>query len=147
MCLYEDDHCFKENSTKKNHWYLDSGCSRHMTRDKNQFMNLKLKSGNNSSIHIENVLLVNGLKYNLFSISQLCDKGHKVIFECMSCQVIDINTNKLILIGHRQGNVYVVYLDDLSSSTVCLMSKNEDESWLWHRRLGHVSMHVIPKLC
>ena len=65
----------------------------------------------------------------------------------MSCQVIHVKTNKLIFIGHRQGNVYVVYLDDLSSSNVCLMSKNEDESWLWHRRLGHVSMHVISKLC
>ena len=30
--------CFKGNSTKKNHWYLDSGCLRHMTRDKKQFM-------------------------------------------------------------------------------------------------------------
>ena len=31
--------------------------------------------GNNSSSLIENVLLVDGLKHNLLSISQLCDKG------------------------------------------------------------------------
>ena len=85
---------------KKNPWYLDSGCSRHMTGDKNLFMELKAKSGGevtfgdnskghiegigsigiNSSTYIENVLLVGGLKHNLLSISQLCDKGHKVIF-------------------------------------------------------------------
>ena len=29
---------------------------------------------------IEDVLLVKGLKHNLISISQLCDKGYKVIF-------------------------------------------------------------------
>ena len=31
--------------------------------------------GNNSLSLIENVLLVNDLKHNLLSISQLCDKG------------------------------------------------------------------------
>ena len=37
--------------------------------------------GNDTSFLIENVLLVNGLKHNLLSISQLCDKGFIVIFE------------------------------------------------------------------
>ena len=36
--------------------------------------------GNKSSTFNENVLLVNGFKHNLLSISQLCDKGFKVIF-------------------------------------------------------------------
>ena len=76
-----------------------------MIGDKILFMELKAKSGgnvtfrdnskghiegigsigNNSSTHIENVLLVGGLKHNLLSISQLCDKGHKVIFESICC--------------------------------------------------------------
>ena len=37
--------------------------------------------GTDISSLIENVLLVDGLKHNLLSISQLCDKGFKVIFE------------------------------------------------------------------
>ena len=92
-----------------------------MTDDKNLFMELKAKSGwevtfrgnskgyiegiscigNNSSTLIENILLVGGLKHNLLSISQLCDKGHKVIFENMCCQGINVKTNKLVFIGHR----------------------------------------------
>ena len=36
--------------------------------------------GNDTSSLIESVLLVDGLKHNLLSISQLCDKGFKVIF-------------------------------------------------------------------
>ena len=36
--------------------------------------------GNNSSSLIENVLLVDGLKHNILSISQLCNKGFKMIF-------------------------------------------------------------------
>ena len=35
------------------------------------------KIGNESSLIIEDVLLVEGLKHNLLSISQLCDKGFK----------------------------------------------------------------------
>ena len=33
------------------------------------------------------------------------------------------------------------------SNNVCLMAKKKDESWLWHKRFGHASMHVISKLC
>ena len=74
---------------------MDSGCSRHMTRDESKFAFLKRRKegymtfgdngkgriiehgsiGNNSSSLIENVLLVDGLKHNILSISQLCDKG------------------------------------------------------------------------
>ena len=79
---------------KKDLWYLDSGCSRHMTGDKTKFSKLELKEegfvtygynnkgkilgngviGNGSSFNIKNVLLVEWLKHNLISISQLCDK-------------------------------------------------------------------------
>ena len=41
--------------------------------------------GKTKSSNIENVLLVDGLKHNLLSISQLCDKGNKVIFEKSKC--------------------------------------------------------------
>ena len=40
--------------------------------------------GNGTSSLIESVLLVDGLKHNLLSIIQLCDKGFKVIFEALS---------------------------------------------------------------
>ena len=36
--------------------------------------------GNPSSTTISDVLSVEGLKHNLISISQLCDKGYKVSF-------------------------------------------------------------------
>ena len=71
-----------------------------MTRDINQFSNLVLKAkgfvtygdNNKGSIivkgkvdalpltSIEDVIFVEGLKHNLLSISQLCDKGFKIKF-------------------------------------------------------------------
>ena len=151
----------------KDQWYLDSGCSRHMTGDKTQFTFLKPKDGGlvtfgdngkgkiegigvigkNSLTSIEHVLFVQGLKHNLLSISQLCDKGYRVIFESSHCLVVDINNNKTKFIGTRQGNVYKVDLNDLVSQNIkCLVSMNEDNGWLWHRRLAHASMDLISKL-
>ena len=72
-----------------------------MTRDKSEFVFLSKKNGgyvtfgdnakeriigqdnicNGTSSLIESVLLVDSLKHNLLSISQLCDKGFKVILE------------------------------------------------------------------
>ena len=73
---------------------MDSACSRHMTGDKSKFVQLKSQDGGfvrfgdkskakivglgkvRSEPSIDGVSLVNGLKYNLISVSQLCDKGN-----------------------------------------------------------------------
>src|ERR1044072_6350616 len=74
-------------------WYLDSGCSRHMTGERHMFQKLELKAGGvvgfggtqkgkimgsgtisyGKSSSIKNILLVEGLMHNLLSISQLAD--------------------------------------------------------------------------
>jgi len=43
------------------------------------------KIGTNPSTSIENVLLVDGLKHSLLSVSQLCDKGFLVSFDSHNC--------------------------------------------------------------
>lgn len=97
-------------------WFLDSGCSRHMTGDASMFFKFNEKEsghviygdntkdeilgegvmGNPSIITIENVLLAKGLKLNLLSISQLCDKGYFVVFDTLSC-VIEHKASKAIV--------------------------------------------------
>jgi len=82
-------------------WYLDSGYSKHMTGDKSKFVNITFKQeghvtyGDNnkerilgrgsirdkSNLLIHDILYVEGLKHNMLSISQLCDKGYQVIFK------------------------------------------------------------------
>ena len=63
---------------------------------------------------LENVLYVRGLKHNLISISQLCDRGLKVLFELSSCLVTNPLDNNNIFICHRQGNVYLIDMDDIN---------------------------------
>ena len=54
---------------------------------------------------IENVVLVEGLKHNLLSVSQLCDKGFDVFFDNLACRVIDRQSNTCIFSGFRECNV------------------------------------------
>ena len=54
---------------------------------------------NYSSSCIENVLLVDGLKHNLISISQLCDKDYNVNFDKTECIISDALTNKILFIA------------------------------------------------
>ena len=90
---------------------------------------------------IHDVLYVEGLKHNLLSISQLCDKGYQVIFKTNSCEFCLPNTKEVMLIGKRINNVYLL---DISypCSIGCLLSKH-DEFWLWHRRIAHIHMNKL----
>ena len=103
----------------------------------------------NSTTYIENVLHVKGLKHNLISISQLCDKGYTVSFSTTMCVITNPKDNSIIFIRNRHGNIYIVDLNNMSNLSQCLMAnknKNEEVSWLWHRRLGHASMNLMSKL-
>ncbi|KAK2985546.1 hypothetical protein RJ640_002392 [Escallonia rubra] len=74
----------------------------------------------NGSISIDNVSLVDGLKFNLISISQLIDSGHKVYFEGDHC-LIRYASDGGTLVGKRNGNIYTLSFDGLDSSReVCL---------------------------
>ena len=54
---------------------------------------------------IDDVLLVEGLKYNLLSISQFCDKGNQVIFNTSQCLVINQMDNQIKLVNKRINNI------------------------------------------
>ncbi|KAK8978841.1 hypothetical protein V6N11_034749 [Hibiscus sabdariffa] len=86
MTLEEDskgEHCYKANASCANSWYLDSGCSRHMTGDKSRFLELKPKSGgvvtfgDNSKGHIEGI---GSIAYRVFNKRTLVVEEH-VVFD------------------------------------------------------------------
>ena len=78
----------------------------------------------NSSISINNVWLVEGLKHNLLSISQFCDIGYEVMFDKSFCTVMN-NDKSVVFKGSRRGNVYKINFSDLANQkVVCLLSVN-----------------------
>jgi hypothetical protein len=73
---------------------------------------------NYSSSYIEKFLLVDGLKHNLISISQLCDKGYKFIFDENECIITHALNNQILFTASRHGNVYTFDFDRLVSQVV-----------------------------
>ena len=76
-----------------------------------------------SGIIFSDVYLVNGLKHNLLSISQLCDKGFHVMFKTKTCKVNDNNGN-LICYGKRHGNVYTLDFNEVHEK--CIIAIDEE---------------------
>ena len=83
--------------------------------------------GNKFNFSIDDVLLVDGLKHNLLSISQLCDKGYIVRFESNMC-IIEKPNHNMTMIALKQNNVYTINLDKLSNE-MCFSAVNDD-AWL-----------------
>ena len=80
------------------HTSLDEGSVTFGDNNKGKIIG-KWTIGNKSNLLIEDVLLVEGLKYNLLSISQLCDKGYIVRFETNACIIEKLykNTSMIVL--------------------------------------------------
>ena len=74
--------------------------------------------GKSNSLNIENVLLVDGLKHNLLSISQLCDKGNKVVFDKSRCTIENKQDNKILFVENRHENIYVFHLNEFFNSNI-----------------------------
>ena len=100
------------------------------------------------NVIIEEVALVDGLKHNLLSISQLCDKGNSITFNSEACVVTCKKSNNVVLTGVRKGNVYIADFNSTNAESItCLFSKaSQDESWLWHKKLSHLNFKTMNDL-
>ena len=68
-----------------------------------------------------------------------------MIFEASHCIIKDIQNDKTISMGHRYDNVYTINISKYDNHDRC-SSSIHDQSWLWHKRLGHTNMDPISEL-
>ncbi|GJS22631.1 putative ribonuclease H-like domain-containing protein [Tanacetum coccineum] len=157
----------------KNKGIIDSGCSRHMTRNKAYLAEYqdynggpvafggskcyitskgKIKSG---KLDFEDVCFVKELQhFNLFSLSQMCEKKNKVLFTDTEYLVLSSDfklhdENQVLLRIPRHNNMYSFNIENIvpSGGLACLIAKATfDESNKWHMRLGHVNFKNLNKL-
>ncbi|GKB59798.1 retrovirus-related pol polyprotein from transposon TNT 1-94 [Tanacetum coccineum] len=116
-------------------WYLDSGCSKHMTGDRSQLTNFvnkflgTVKFGNDhvekilgygdyqiGNVTISRVYFVEGFGHNLFSIGQFCDSNLEVAFRQHTCFIRNLEGVDL-LTGSRGNNLYTLSLGDMMASS------------------------------
>ncbi|GKD37440.1 hypothetical protein Tco_1257647 [Tanacetum coccineum] len=131
-------------------WYLDSGCSKHMTEDRSQltnFVNKFLGIVKFRNDHVEKILgysdyqignvtisrvyYEEGLGHNLFFFGQFCDSNLEVAFRQHTCFFRNLEGVDL-LTGSRGNNLYAMSLGDMmASSPICLLSKaSKTKLWL-----------------
>nr|GEZ37393.1 hypothetical protein [Tanacetum cinerariifolium] len=153
---------------------IDSGCSRHMTGNMSYLSDFQELNGGyvvfggnpkggkitgkvtikTRKLDFKDVYFMKELKFNLFSVSQMCDKKNNVLFTNTKCLVLSFDfklpdASQVLLRVPRENNMYNVNLRNIipSGDLTCLFAKATlDESNLWHRRMGHVNFKTIHKL-
>ncbi|GJX23367.1 putative ribonuclease H-like domain-containing protein [Tanacetum coccineum] len=153
---------------------IDNGCSRHMTGNKSYLTDYEeidggfvAFGGNSKGVKItkkdkirtgkldfEDVYFVKELKFNLFSVSQMCDKKNNVLFTDIECVVLSpyfklTDESHVLLKVPRKDNMYSVDLKNVipqGGLTYLFAKATPDESKLCHRRLRHVNFKTMNKL-
>nr|GEU49121.1 putative ribonuclease H-like domain-containing protein [Tanacetum cinerariifolium] len=152
--------------------YWDSGCSWHMTGNISYLSDYEPYNGGYVSfgqggckitskgtiktgkLKFENVYFVKDLKYNLLSVSQICDNQNSVLFTGSKCIVLGRNfklkdDTNVLLRTPRQHNMNLIDLNNVvpHKDLTCLVAKaSADESMLLHRRLGHLNFKIMNRL-
>nr|GEV51044.1 hypothetical protein [Tanacetum cinerariifolium] len=146
----------QNNFDDKGYW--DSGCSRHMTGNISYLSDFEpfdrgyvsfgqggCKITSKGTIKIgklefENVYFVKDLKYNLFSVSQICDNKNSVLFTDSECIVLGRNfklsdDDNVLLRTPRQHNMYSIDLNNIvpHKYLTCLVAKASADEWKQHK--------------
>ncbi|GJS56921.1 ribonuclease H-like domain-containing protein [Tanacetum coccineum] len=120
---------------------IDSGCSRHMTGNMSYLSDYEEIDGgfvafggdpkggritgkgkiSTGKLDFEYVYFVKELKFNLFSVSQMCDKKNSVLFTNTKCVVLSpdfklLDKNHVLLRVSRKDNMYSVDLKNIVPS-------------------------------
>nr|GEV19808.1 putative ribonuclease H-like domain-containing protein [Tanacetum cinerariifolium] len=153
---------------------IDSGCSRHMTGNIFYLFDFeeinrgyvafggnpkggkitrkgKIKIG---KLDFDDVYFVKELTFNLFSVSQMCDKNNSVLFTNTKFVVLSSDfklpdENHVLLRVPRENNMYNVDLKNivpLRDLTSLFAKATLDESNLWHKRLCHINFKTMNKM-
>nr|GEV81710.1 putative ribonuclease H-like domain-containing protein [Tanacetum cinerariifolium] len=152
---------------------FDSGCFRSMTGNKDRLDDFQAIHGGKvtfkggegritvkgtirtPTLDFENVYYVKELQqFNLFSISQICDKKNQVLFTDTECLVLSkdfklLDDSMVVLKVPRKHNLYTINLNDLCprDNLACLVAHASfNECVKWHRRMAHVNYKNMNRL-
>ncbi|GJX79386.1 uncharacterized mitochondrial protein-like protein [Tanacetum coccineum] len=122
----------------QDHAVVDSGCSSHMTGNKAYLSDYEDYNGGfvafgsdpkrgkitgkgkirTANLDFDDVYFVDELKFNLFSVSQMCDKKNSVLFTDTECLILSpsfklLDESQVVLRAPRQNGVYSLDLKNI----------------------------------
>lgn len=162
--LFDADHPNRYN------WWMDSGATEHMCYDIRQFKSVKsmdenrqVRVGNGTLIDVRgtgtvqvdawngsewieadlnNVLLVQSLAVNLFSLSTALDKGFEMLSNKNKCEILD-KDGTVRVIAERLGNLYKMKFKVEGNVSQCNTVQSLTE---WYRKLAHIYYGQVRKM-
>ncbi|GJV82100.1 retrovirus-related pol polyprotein from transposon TNT 1-94 [Tanacetum coccineum] len=154
----------KSSNANRSKTPTKSGCSRHMTGVKSYLHKYVEQPGPNvvfgddstcttegygsikcNGIVFTKVAFVNGLKYNLISISQLCDAKYIIQFDEKRGTIFNSN-KEVVMIAQRVRDIYVLDMTSSAQESCFFAKASENLNWLWHKRLAHINFKTINKI-
>lgn len=149
-------------------WFLDSGCSNHMSGNKEWFTQLdetfkhSVKLGNDSKLMVmgkgriklevagqtrtvSDVFYVPELRNNLLSIGQLQERGITITIKHGVCKLYH-PIHGVIMESIMTANKMFVVIANILKSPSCFNTQIEEPSEIWHRRYGHLSYKNLALL-
>ncbi|XP_020678606.2 uncharacterized protein LOC110096826 [Dendrobium catenatum] len=149
----------KEYGDSGDVWFIDSGCSNHMTGNRRLFVTLdnsiqsEVRTGDDNKLFVEgkgdilvqtrkgekkisDVFYVPNLKHNLLSVGQLNQKGYVLMFSLNTCTIKDKHGFLVAKVKVTPNKMYPMKM--ICSLNGCLKTSIENHSRLWHCRFGHL---------
>lgn len=153
-----------ETPNKDYHWIFDCGATYTMSFDASDFMEIfptrkryiKTASGNlayvegagtiklSSELCLPNCLYIPSLSHKLVSVSQVTRELHcDLLMQSGLCILQDTRTGKIVGRGTEHRGLY--YVDGMAQQGAAMLTQGltEEQTWLWHRRLGHPSIGYL----
>ncbi|CAL9226316.1 unnamed protein product, partial [Arabidopsis halleri] len=160
---------YKSLDVSKTMWYLDSGCSNHMSGIKSMFKEidesykLKVKLGDDKEVQVEGrgiVVVHNGdgnlkliydvyyipeLSQNLLSVGQMVENNCSIFFDGNVCVIKNKKSGcTLAVVRKTSNNLYPLEMSSVEASS--LVAKVSEETRLWHLRYGHLHENALKML-
>ncbi|GJR76780.1 retrovirus-related pol polyprotein from transposon TNT 1-94 [Tanacetum coccineum] len=138
----KDDHLLAICHIRKPIWYLDSGCSRHITGVKSYLHKYEEQPGPKVVFGDDSTCVTEG--YGSIKI-QLCDAKYIVQFDEKRGTIFNSN-KEIVMIALRVRDVYVLDLTSSAQESCFFAKASENFNWLWHKRIAHINFKIINKL-
>jgi hypothetical protein len=82
----------------------------------------------NDCFTLNDVVLVDRLRYSVLSVSQFCDADSSVLFHKFDSHVLDSSSKRVCDIS-RIGNIFQADFSSAQSSLKCLISQSSSDLW------------------